>query len=182
MKSKIISKGFWGFISLIILLLYSTPAYPLPILLSWHSPTGGPVRVVISYKDRPNYIYEIFPPACENFKVTIPRDATDAGIFEAGPPIASTLLGVIEGTPGDLSLSNLGDGLFSLIGFEEFLVPALSTENNDLFVGINLTEWLNDPRPFNEGDVFTFVDGKSMSLPGFVVGTSETTFSSLEGS
>jgi hypothetical protein len=60
------------------------------------------------------------------------------------------------------------------VGFDEFLVPFLRDVDDvtDLYVDVDLTRWLSDPRSFAPGDVFSFTDGFSVDLPGIFVGTS----------
>lgn len=90
----------------------------------------------------------------------------------------NTSLSFIAGTAGNFSLANYGVKLYAS---DEYLVPNLFNEANDLYVGIDLTEWLLNPAAFDDGYIFQFVNGKSASLPGFVVGTSEITFSADKG-
>ena len=62
---------------------------------------------------------------------------------------------------------------FGFINENEFLVPSFSLDSGDLFVGIDLTQYLANPINFNFGDIFSFVNGVNPSLPGYLVGTSE---------
>lgn len=181
MGNKIMFNGFVIFVSLIILLLHSTSAYSIPARWSFHKDIGTDLKVMASFKNKPDEVlFDDFVLGCKEVGGLIPADANDWGMAWWDDPTTMTL-GVIEGSPGSLSLSNLGDGILSLFGYDEFLVPGLTSTTTDLFIGVDLMEWLNNSTPFNKGDLFTFVNGVSSSLSGFIVGTSEISFSSTQG-
>lgn len=97
-------------------------------------------------------------------------------------PLSTTTLGFlgqVDGAPGELDLGSALD-LFS--GSAESFFPMLTDPlGGDLFVGIDLTQFLSFEPTFHQGDMFNFVSGHSDLLPGVVVGTSPVTFDSATG-
>src|SRR5262249_20918036 len=51
----------------------------------------------------------------------------------------------------------------------------------NLYVGIDLTQWLSLPTPFTDGQPFNFTSGMSDELPGILVGTSPISFDPAVG-
>jgi hypothetical protein len=82
-------------------------------------------------------------------------------------------------TSGGFEQAPFEDALLALGG--TYLFPSLESSSTDLFVGVDLTDWMPNEFAFSDGDIFEFVAGYSSSLPGFVVGTSEVTFSDTVG-
>lgn len=100
--------------------------------------------------------------------------------FQPTPPdLVSVEIAVIGGTPGDFHKELLGDGLYALIGLATVDIPGLLNNTIDLYISVDLSQWVGHATP-NVSSV-DFVDGRSSLLPGFLVGTSEVTFSSSGG-
>ncbi len=186
-NTKRISVTYGFVISLIVLLC---PAYASADALRWsfHPNRMGHLQVVQSFGDELETIFDKDVPACVRQSGVLDPRKTDEGLFfvprvglQPSQSSSNTLLAVIVGSPGNFFEADLADGVVSLIGGNEFLAPALILPTGDLFIGIDLTQWLANPTAFQEGDVFSFINGRSASLPGFIVGTSEVTFSTTEG-
>ena len=191
MKNHFKKSVSFSFLALIIVLLCPTTSSADQFTWSFHPRVPGHLLVVQSFGDNFETIFDRDVPACTRQTGVIDRRATDNGLFfrpargqqqllQTGPT-STTLLAVIQGSPGSFFEANLGDGVFFLIGNDEYLAPSLILSDGDLFIGIDLTQWLANPTTFQEGDIFSFVNGRSASLPGFIVGTSEVTFSAFEG-
>ncbi len=119
----------------------------------------------------------------------LPDDATGYTVVAAVggavlpiDPVTTTslaFLGEVDSVPGQL---DLGAAMQLFVGSEEFFVPLLSDQTGrDLFVGIDLTQWLSFPTPFDVLDEFSFLGGISEQLPGILVGTSPVTYNSTLG-
>jgi len=127
----------------------------------------------------------------EKDKLTLPGTAKDEDgksgtlsdyrvIFTGSALTDTTLafLGHHNGTLSELDLELwtefLADG--------DFLAPMLRAPS-DLFVAIDLAQWLNplDPREVIAGETFTLVDGRSPLLPGILASTAPITFASGAG-
>jgi len=126
-------------------------------------------------------VFEGIAVAGQTLSGPLPKGTVSYVYIDQDVVITETNLGVITGSPGLLSPVNLGTGLFSLIGLQDFSAPLLSNDTVNLFVGVDLAEWLRNPTICNGGEVFGFVDGKSPALPGFIVGTSKVNFSPEKG-
>jgi len=105
------------------------------------------------------------------------KTARDYTIMAGGSPTTSTTLAFIgeeNGVRTELPLAELTK-LF--VGTSEFDVPFLRAVDDvtDLYVAVDLTQWLSSPAVFSEGDIFSFLDGISPDLPGFLVSTSPIT-------
>lgn len=90
-------------------------------------------------------------------------------------PLSDTqlaFLGLVDGVFTELDF-DLGILLFT--GGAEFMVPGLHNDATELFIGVDLTQWLTSPKTFSPGDVFTFIGGVSLLAPGFLVGTTPVT-------
>lgn len=120
-------------------------------------------------------------------KVDLPNSGnlvpTDYKITANGSPTTVTtiaFLGTNNGMPAELPLGDFAQ-LFE--GNAEFLLPMLraSDDLTNLFVGVDLTQWLGDPQIFTAGETFSFINGVSDALPGFIVGTSAISFDATSG-
>lgn len=80
-------------------------------------------------------------------------------------------LGDVEGTFTELDLAS-ATNLF-MGPYNRFFAPFFFDPSQDLFVGIDLTQWLMEPINFNFGQTVSFTNGVSDELPGIMVGTSE---------
>jgi hypothetical protein len=195
-KNKVIT--LCSFCSLFILLSYSSYAFALSLGINYVPRRDEWIRITATFPNNrpPEQLLQtdiegaerfVFPRVAFPPDKPIPEDATDLHVrhstTKAGLDTApDTTYGVITAeTGGGFHLSNLAEGLFNLIGSNEALTPYLSNQAIPLFIGIDLTQWLAKPTPFNEGDVFTFVNGLSTSLPGFIVSTSNISFSPVVG-
>ena len=100
---------------------------------------------------------------------------TNYTVAAHGSPLTKTtlaFLGTDNGVLTELPLDALTE-LF--VGSDEFFVPFLRAvdDSTNLYVNVDLTEWLSDPRSFMPGDLFSFANGLSSDLPGFFVSTSD---------
>ena len=97
------------------------------------------------------------------------------------PTFASTSVveGFVVGSPGNFDQEPFGPILMNAPG-GAFSAPML-TSSVDLFVGIDLNEWIPQSLSFVDGDLFDIVGGVSPELPGFIIGTSEVMFTSAAG-
>jgi hypothetical protein len=99
--------------------------------------------------------------------------------FSGSPSFSDTemaFLGLVDGVFSELDF-DLGIDLFT--GGSEFVLPGLENDATDLFIGVDLTQWLTNPTPFSAADVFSFIGGLDPLLPGFLVGTSPVTLGPL---
>jgi hypothetical protein len=112
-------------------------------------------------------------PAVVDGREIPPTDYTVEVRLNTSDPTVTTLafIGQLNENPilTELDLSLLTE---AFVGLNEFVVPSLSNANLDLFVGVNLTDWLSFPTSFTFGDSFDFINGVSSDLPGILVGTS----------
>jgi hypothetical protein len=151
--------------------LGTKPLKNITVTPSYQPPGGAPIV------SGPPIPLADLPPSGEHKGVSLPKLGsllpTDYKVTVSGSPITETtltFLGTDDGLRAELPLGDF-TGLF---GLDSFIVPMLRAfdDTTDLFVGVDLTEWLSDPRPFAAGDVFSFVNGVDSDLPGFVIGTS----------
>jgi hypothetical protein len=118
------------------------------------------------------------PPDANGYTVVA---AVGGAVLPVDPVTTTSLafLGKVDGVPGQL---DLGAAMQLFVGSEEFFAPLLSDQTGrDLFVGIDLTQWLSFPTSFEILDEFSFVDGMSEQLPGILIGTSPVTYDSTLG-
>ena len=99
-------------------------------------------------------------------------------VTASGSPHAEThlaFLGEVDGTLAELDL-DAAAMLFS--GDDEFLVPFFLDDSEGLFTTVDLTQWLSASTTFVPvpGQSFSFTDGLSHDLPGFLVSRSEINF------
>jgi hypothetical protein len=123
---------------------------------------------------------------------TLSPGATDYTIrYTVGDPFFSdTTLAFVTGSPGSFEEADLGLMTDFIAGDAGFLVPELfdaasmaGSSMQDLFVAVDLTQWLSFFQPFNAGGPpIHFSNGVNSGLPGFLVarpmldGTSPITF------
>ena len=113
--------------------------------------------------EKGGYVENTLTPAGET------RKPTDYIVtFTANPTTTMTLAfpGEVNGVPGRLDLA----AGFDLFGGDIIAPMLLDAEAapEDLYVGVNLVEWLSFQTPFSAFDVFDVVDGISDALPGFL--------------
>jgi hypothetical protein len=90
-----------------------------------------------------------------------------------------TTLAYIGQVNGMLDELDLGSATSLFMGFDEFLAPMFSrSSGGDLFVYVDLTQWLSAPSSFlpTPGEVFSIIGGTSSLLPGFLFSTSTIDF------
>jgi hypothetical protein len=145
--------------------------------------TPGALEVEASYATDPNELIfkeknlngaEHHLPVPDSAKGQPPTDYKVK--YTLGDPSSTaTTLAFLTGSFGDFTEADLGLMTNFFAGDQEFLVPMLfdGSNNSNLFAAVDLTQWLSFPTAFNNGDQYSFVNGKSAALPGFVVGTSE---------
>jgi hypothetical protein len=59
-----------------------------------------------------------------------------------------------------------------MVGAETYLAPMVWNDAQDLYAGIDLTQWLSFGAVFPSGHAFSFENGVCSELPGYMVGTS----------
>jgi PEP-CTERM motif-containing protein len=97
-------------------------------------------------------------------------------ITASGSPTTHTTLAFLGEVDGIFSELDLAAAIHLFVGLNEYLVPMLRNDSiPELFVAVDLVQWLSFPTPFQPFDVFDFVNGVSDSAPGFLVATSEIT-------
>lgn len=112
---------------------------------------------------------------------------TDLMIFfekkEGSGNTSSTETGfVVSEDLSTFKLAGYQDSLQALLGENVFSgLPSLYNDATNLFIGVNLNEWISHASSFNIGDTFEIINGASSSLPGFIVGVSPIEFSSSHG-
>jgi hypothetical protein len=98
-------------------------------------------------------------------------------------PVTSTtlaFLGAVDGAPGEL---DLGSAIDLFIESDDIIAPMFldSMGGSDLFVGIDLTQWLSFFSAFIAGDEISFTNGVSDLFPGILIGTSPVIFDPVFG-
>jgi hypothetical protein len=96
-----------------------------------------------------------------------------------GSGTTQTTLAYIGQVNGTLDELDLGSASSLFANFDEFLAPMFSRSNGgDLFVFVDLTQWLSAPSSFlpTPGEMFSIVSGTSSLLPGFLFSTSTIDF------
>jgi hypothetical protein len=84
---------------------------------------------------------------------------------------------------GSFKMLDLGEASQSrgFVGDNEFLVPGLFSDNRDIYVAVDLTQWLNSPMMIPPEEAITLTNGMSDRLPGFLVSTSPIEFDMASG-
>ena len=146
----------------------------------------GQLEVDASYKSDPDEVQESIPGFTGRtvLKGTLRKSAggqepTDVKIrVRYNPASETTLAFLVTNEDGMFEKANLGLMTEFFRGSEEYLVPALfhAQETQDLFVAVDLTQWLSFPTSYNFEDRLVITDGVSDALPGFKVSTSPTRF------
>ncbi len=135
-------------------------------------PAGGEVRGI----ELPRRASDDAEPS--NYRVQVVPKPPQQPQWEQGV-IGTTettlaFLGEVNGIASELDLGAATD---AFLDGQEFLAPSFGHPTLDLYVGIDLTQWVVNPMPFEGGDTFSFVNGVSEMLPGILVGTSPISFS-----
>jgi hypothetical protein len=87
-------------------------------------------------------------------------------------------LGEVDGVPGKLDLV----AGFDLFGNPEITAPMFHAANStDLFVAVDLSQWLSFPTVYDASDTFSITAGKSDQLPGYLFSTSPIDFDPVAG-
>lgn len=124
-----------------------------------------------------------------------PKGEADSGKLDAGSTdyriqysprrsaVTDTTLAFVTGSASELSEGDLSLLTDFFLGDGRFFVPTLfdSKDLQDLFIAVDLTQWLNFPTYVNNGDEFDIVNGVSDALPGFLVSTSPISFDPAVG-
>jgi hypothetical protein len=169
-----------------LVLLVLLPAAPLAAAkFKYHPAEDGRLRVRATFKDKdPQVVFNEDVMQCKKVTITLPEDATDGDILLTPKRFLFSSLteaAIIQGGPNNLFMADLDAGLFQVTGFNEVSFPVLFGETAPLFVTVDLTRWIANTTPFNEGDIFNFSDGRTSSLPGFLVGTQPISFDNQRG-
>jgi PEP-CTERM motif len=101
---------------------------------------------------------------------------TDIVITYRGSSSTQTTLAFLAGDIGGLEKLDLSLGTDFFVGLDEFIAPMLFNETQDLFVSIDLVQWLGFPTAYNPFDTFVITAGGNDLLPGFLVSTSPIAF------
>ena len=83
----------------------------------------------------------------------------------------STTLGYLGAVEGVRGVLDLGRATSMFLGLDELLAPSFVHPTQDLYVGIDLTQWVINSVQFDTGDMFDFTNGENEGLPGILVGT-----------
>jgi len=104
-------------------------------------------------------------------------------ISGSGSGLTDTHLAFLGDVDDVLHEMDLGNAANFLAGQEEFFAPYLraTDEITDLFVAIDLTQWLISGADFTPGQVFDFDNGLCEDLPGVLVATTPISFVSGVG-
>lgn len=99
--------------------------------------------------------------------------------IEFDPITHATLsfLGEADGVPGQLDLA-LGAYLFA--GDDEYVVPMFLADQ-DLYMAVDLVQYLSNPAQFSIGDMLDFIDGVNPLFPGVLLSNEPTTYDPLTG-
>jgi len=152
---------------------------------------GGDINYVIAYyDDGTNDLVAKGPiPAGLDKYVGGSLDPRNTGKTPVGyklkysDPTELTLafLGEVDGVPGMLNLS----GGFDLFGDEGRIVAPMFVDAAanplDLFVAVDLVQWLSFPTPYDPLDTFSITSGRSELLPGYLFSTSPIDYDPLSG-
>jgi len=95
-----------------------------------------------------------------------------------GDPVTSEMtLAYLVGSPGSYTEGDLAMLNDFFNGGSNYFVPMLFDVSQavNLFLAVDLTQWLSFPTAFSAGDTFLFTDGVSPLLPGIEVSTAPFT-------
>jgi hypothetical protein len=94
------------------------------------------------------------------------------------PTSDTTMAFVFRDESGRIGKADLGTATTLFRGSDEYLVPALFDEQQtqQLFVAVDLTQWLSSPASYGINDRVEFSAGVSDTFPGFLVATSPIRF------
>ena len=162
---------------------------------SFHNKTNRPLTVFIkpSYRTQDNTIVfgdELGPivvDSNDSGKIPLPErpdlgELSDYSIRASGSGITETTLAFIGEVDGVLTELDLSAATSLFVGSDPFLVPSLNNQTLDLFVAVDLVQWLsNNPFTPEIGDTFDVANGVSSLLPGFLFSTSEISFAPFNG-
>lgn len=156
---------------------------------SYHALTAGEIQVKSGGKRVSRTAVSPADPR-NPYGGDLPEGATDYQVIFAGQgaslpvdPITDTtlaFLGEVDGSPGQLDLA----AAIQLFGGSEFVQAPMFldvAQERDLYVAVDLTQWLSFPTPYVLGDAYSFVDGGSELFPGIQISTSPFTYDSAMG-
>lgn len=106
---------------------------------------------------------------------------TDVVITYSGSSLTQTTLAFLAGDIGNFEKLDLSLGTDFFVGLDEFVAPMLFSKTQDLFVSIDLVQWLGFPTAYNPFDTFVITAGRNDLLPGFLVSASPIAFSTASG-
>jgi hypothetical protein len=148
--------------------------------VSFHDGRPGRFQVTASFLGTEQSIKNEKKPDGVDESIKLPMNATDVKIrYTLGDPVfTESTLAFLAGSPGDLTEADLSLGTSFFVEDAEFLVPMLYDKDGiqNLFVAVDLTQWLSFFTPFSVGEEFTISGGVSPLLPGFLVSTTEIGF------
>ncbi|MEX2650344.1 MAG: hypothetical protein WD673_15145 [Alphaproteobacteria bacterium] len=153
---------------------------------SYTDPRPGRLEVSASFPSGPDQvIFNQKRPNGASNRGALPEGATDVKIrYTVGDPFftETTFAFLVFADEGSESLSEGNLALLNRFFTDgaEYLVPMLfdPSELTNLFVAVDLTQWLSQPSPisFAIGDLFDIVGGVSPLLPGFLISTTPILF------
>src|SRR5215470_4320241 len=136
-------------------------------------PPGDPGKRMGERKDKPLKDRErdedTFPAGASDYTIRMTR---------GDPTFSDMTLAFLEGSVGDLSEADLSLFTQAFVGDDEFFAAMLFDEDGaqNLFVAVDLMQWLSFGSSFQPGDEFLITNGVNPLLPGFLVSTSPIEF------
>lgn len=100
---------------------------------------------------------------------------SDYSVDVIGSSRTVTTLAFLGGVDGLLSELDLDAATMLFARSQPFLAPSLFDPSQDIYVGVDLTQWLSFPILFDPAQHFSFSNGVSDLLPGFYASTTPIT-------
>lgn len=135
-------------------------------------PPQLPVKVDAEAKKKLEDLYKV--------KIT-DSNLVDYSVQVTGSPRSYTNLAFLGNDNGVLDMLDLGSAADLFAGRSGFILPELAHETDDIYVAVDLTQYLSAPIDFNYGDEFLFSGGVNESLAGFLVSSSPISYESGVG-
>ncbi|MBL8703134.1 MAG: hypothetical protein JNK67_32415 [Alphaproteobacteria bacterium] len=114
---------------------------------------------------------------------TLPATDYRLRVTLGDPYFSDMTLAYVVGEPGSLAHGELGVMNEAFTGGAEYLVPMIfdSLGVDDLYIAVDLVQWLSFPSAYDLGNMLSIVDGTSDLLPGFLFSTSPIGFDATSG-
>jgi hypothetical protein len=162
---------------------------PLPFEWSYRALANGSITVFATYPSHPP-LQAIggIRAVQDGQRVTgqLPKDTrgnapTDWELTFFGSPATHSTLAFIGEVDDHLEKLEVSPAAELQVGSASFDVPVLSNGVADLFVAIDLVQWLSFPTTFDPLEEITISVGRSELLPGFLVSNSPIAFDPFQG-